>query len=68
MSVQKVGTERLLGIGEYFQLGDVLLREFSEARDMEKGGDNVPAAVLPSKDMRRRTYLAKVRRIREEEV
>ena len=38
VTVEKVGRERLLGVGTFFTLGDDLLREF-ELNKPEKGGD-----------------------------
>lgn len=58
MWVQKASKEKLLGIGEFFSLGGVLLKEFAEAKSLEQ--------VLKSKEKeknRSKRFLNKQRKL-----
>lgn len=46
MHVEKIGVEKLLGIGEFFKLGDTLLQEFKE-------GGTLLGKIEGTKDKRR---------------
>lgn len=63
MWASKVGTEKLLGIGDFFGLGADLLKEFRADASTE----NVPDVEAHTKDARRKRYWKKVGKMRRGE-
>lgn len=57
-SVMKASKEQLLGVGEFFRLGDSLLQE------LRMNGKEVVSPIV-TKDQRRRVYLTRIRKIKE---
>jgi len=50
MTVEKVGKERLLGVGTFFKLGNDLLREFNLEKAFTEGGDALDNALSRNKE------------------
>lgn len=59
MYVEKATREKMLNIGEFFTLGDALLREFAR---MGKGGDSLEQIIGNPGKEKRRGYYAKQRK------
>jgi len=65
MTVEKVGKERLLGVGTFFTLGNDLLREFEIVKEIDKGGDaleNVLGKATEKEKIIKRRYNARQRK------